>query len=63
MGRKGLFSGLKGVKETKNFGIKAVTFDAIHTLKVSINIRLTTKRMSVHKAKSTFVAQGQYGLE
>lgn len=62
MGGKGRFGGFKGVKETKNFGIKALTFSAIHTLKVSINIRLTKKRMSVNKAKSTFVAIGQYGL-
>ena len=62
MGGKGRFGGFKGVKETKNLGVKAGTFDAIHALKVSINIRLTKKRMTVNKAKPTFVALGQYGL-
>jgi hypothetical protein len=56
---KGRFSSLKGIQETKKFGVKAVTFDAIHTLKVSIIIRLTKKRMTVNKEKSKFVALGQ----
>jgi hypothetical protein len=61
IGGKALFGEFKVVKEAKKFGVKAGTFDAIHTLKVSINIRLTKKRMTVNKVKSTFVALGQYG--